>query len=373
MARGVLAWWATNVDELTPLLGAWRALSATLGRPMSAPEWLLPWWEERPNPRWRLRVLVVEENDRLAALFPLYARGWPSQMRLLGQPVGLWNCGPLVDPASSPEVLRRIAAELAAAKAGLLSLDALDAEGVATIVRVAGLWPTRGVGVVVGARADAAVVRIEGTFDEWVSSRGANWRQAYRRYHRQLKDAGGAIRGAASPREFSADFETLVALHSLRWKGRSGWLTPHLERTLRAVTRSIAGSGAIRIHTAEIQGQPVFSTLSAALGGGAVSVVGGFDQRHEAFNRLSPGILCHVASIEAAFDRGDTVMDFGYGTMGYKSRFVEQPSTVEWHELSPRGSRSTLVRARNMLVAGARRARARVWSTRRGRACSTET
>lgn len=335
----VTVWWATSVEELAPILDGWTRLSATLGKPLSSPLWLLNWWAERPDPRWRLRVLVAEEERELAAIVPLYSEGHPERLRLLGQPTGLWGCGPLLSPTSSPAVPAAIVRELARARPQEIRLNALGSREAAVVERLAALWPWPGVRVVVTGRDAVSGLRLAGTFEGWLASRNARWRTRLRRNQRGLLEAGGRVRFASNPAELVADLETLLGLHRLRWKEESEWLTPQTERMLQAVVRDPSLDGGVRIQTVEIGGRPVFAILMATLGGTLVEVCGGFDRE---FERFGLGILSHTAAIEEAFRRGDEFFDFGWGGRDHKSRYADDFEDVAWVELQPRAVRYAL-------------------------------
>lgn len=329
--------WVSQPEGLGPVLDGWRTLSATRSKPFSSPQWLLTWWAERPRSKWQLRVLIVEDDGGLAAILPMYAEDGSvrPRLRLLGQP-GLWGYGPLIRAGAGQDVLAAIARELASQKPELVAFDALDPDDAAVVDGIARNWPAPGVAVEHPRRATTPTQRLNGTFDEWLAARRSSGRR-YRRQGVRLSEDGGLIETAVSEADSMTAFDELVALHQLRWEGRSAWLSPHLERTFRRLLAGSVAAGEIRIWTVRIAGEAIAASMFVALGGAVISVLSGFDQRYQ---RYGPGMLARVAGIKDAFRRGDTVLDFGFGDQDYKSAMADEERATVWCELRPLSSAS---------------------------------
>lgn len=336
--RVVSTRWITAPEDVSnaAVLQSWRALSASAGKPFSSPEWLLAWWEERRNAQWKLRLLIAEDDAGLAAVVPLYAESdapRPSRLRLLGQvqgEPGLWGYGPLLRGDATVSVLSSIAAALSEVGAAVLVFDALDPDDAETVKTLARLWPEPGASVVDRRREITSTLRIVGSADDWLFTRGRSWRGDYRRRKRRLAEAGGVVASAVTEADFATDFDALARLHATRWQGQSAWLTPHMERTVRQVIRNLGPSRGVRIWTARLDGIPIAGSLFASTGGTTVGVLSGYDA---AYRKYGAGLLTWGAGVEDSFRSGDTRLDFGWGDEAYKAAMTNETREVSWCEL----------------------------------------
>jgi amino acid adenylation domain-containing protein len=331
--------WATSISELSSIRESWRQLALANKKPFGSPDWLLTWWDERPVGPEQLCVLIAEDGGGLAAVVAMYADDdspRPARLRLLGQP-GLWGCGPLLRPDTSPRLLSAITAALAETDAEVLIFDGLEPDDAALVKTLADLWPAPGADLVTRFRSHTGTLTLDGTFDEWLFTRGRNWRGSYHRRRRRLADVGGSVERAVTAAGFAADIDSLIDLHDMRWDDRSQWLTPQLRGTLRRVAVALGPVGQLRLYTARLDGVAIASSVFASLGGRTMGLLNGTDRRH---GRYGAGLLTWTAGIEEAFERGDTLLDLGWGDQSYKSDMTDDSNDALWHEIHTRTRRS---------------------------------
>ena len=330
----------TEFAQLEALAPEWDELAVANGLPMMSPACVLAWSRHLAPPTATVRALAAFEDGRLRGLAPFYL---DRNRRRLGMRLpGIELAGglaPLASPGRGREVGEAFAGALASSRLcrGPISLEgtpqALDwASGLADG------WPgrlrpaSRRYQVLGCPRATLEAA----SFEQWMSSKSANFRGSMRRLRRRFAAAGGVSR-ATTAATLCEDVETFVRLHTLRWERRGGSsfmrLGPALGAALRDIGRTQLGQeGRFRMHLLELDGAPVTAQLFLAAGGQVQYVNGGWDER---FADLKPPMLAILDAIEEAFARGQSVLDLGLGEQSYKMRFADSTQNVTWDMVIP--------------------------------------
>jgi CelD/BcsL family acetyltransferase involved in cellulose biosynthesis len=183
-------------------------------------------------------------------------------------------------------------------------------------------------GGLVVQRTPSPVLSLNGdSFEQFLSSRGRNFRQEVKRRAKVLSEVGAEYRLTNDPAEVHRDMQTLVRLHSARW-GRSGSTVFggraagfHTDFACRALSQ-----GWLRLWTMRIRGNPVAAWYGLRYGGIESYYQAGRDPE---FDHLGVGfvLLCH--SVMAAFEDGVREYHFGSGGEPYKYRFSNQDPGLE--------------------------------------------
>lgn len=352
-----------SLDELGPLRAQWDALATALRRPFAAPEWLLPWWRHLAPARSALRIVAVADGGRLVGLAPCFLQSrrlGPPEHRLLGGGFS-HRVAPLIADGRAGEVVPLIARSLARSAPGAIRLEGVDASG-GWAARIARAWPAaRSPAVRVESTLEAPVLTLAGrSYDAWLASKSANFRQGLRRLRRRFDEEGVEVRLAATLDEACTDLAAFEALHRSRWATRGGSaLAPSVRTMLEEAARGLLEQARIRVFSAWAGERPVCAQVFVAAGGEVAYWNGGFD---ESWGRFSPGVVTLLAAVEDAFGRGEARMDFGGGDDHYKRRFADGSDPLAWTTLYPHGG--TYAAARIAALPRQARRRARVLARR---------
>ena len=312
-----------HLERVATLGGAregWDELAAATGNPFATYEWTDAWWTRYGEGR-ALAVRRVHTPDgRLAAILPLYRsrRGPATVLRFLGHGASD-ELGPLCAPA-----------DRALAAAALLRA-AEEEQGIA-VVLAERLPGDAGYGAALGGRVvrrDASpLVDTEGrSWDEWLESRSANFRQQARRLERRLaRDHALAFRLADDPARLDADLDTLFALHDARWSGGSDAFTEERRALHRDFAARALDRGWLRLWFAEVDGAAAAGWYGLRYAGSDWYYQLGRDPR---WDRYRVGFVLLVHTVRAAFEDGMRSYRFGLGPEDYKDRFASRDPGTE--------------------------------------------
>ncbi|HTR89536.1 MAG TPA: GNAT family N-acetyltransferase [Solirubrobacteraceae bacterium] len=350
------------IDELGALAGLrpeWDGLAVADALPLMAPDWVIAWLEHLAPADAVPRVVCVRERGALIGLAPFYVReGRRGRIdyRLPGIELAA-RLAPLAAPGREWEVAGAIAGALAGAspRPDLVALEGMPPES-CWLAALRELWPGR---VRPFARTyhvhGCPTVTLAGTYESWLSSRGASFRKNLRRRGRMLEAEGGALR-LGTPETLEADVASLLELHAGRWRerGESSLLTPgeRMPAMLIQAGRALTPSGRFRVWLAEVEGRPIWANLFLSAGGELLAVNSGWD---EEYARLSPPLLGMARAIEDAYARGERRLDIGIGDDSFKLQFANGNAPVAWGILAVANRRlaATAARTAPMLASGA--------------------
>jgi CelD/BcsL family acetyltransferase involved in cellulose biosynthesis len=331
-----------STDDLGPHRAEWDELAVAAHQPFGSPAWALAWWDNLRPRKAKLRLVIVQEGDRLAGIVPLFSSG-RSYRPLAG---GLAPAEPLSRPGLEREVAAAAVATLAESvpRPATIELE-LHGSSPAWAELLGEAW-LDGRGAWRWAKSDTPVPRVAlvDDFDAWMETRSTSFRREMRRKRRKLESAGGAFRHATEG-TLENDVHTFLRLHRSRLAGQGGTnLTADgIEQMLIAVGADLLPSGRFRLLCLELDGKPIAMQLLLA-GGGEVSAWNtGFD---EAYAKLSPVMQCMVHSIADAAERGERMMSFGPGGQDYKYRLSNDEDSLLSHVLVPPGVTYPLARCR---------------------------
>lgn len=348
-------------DELTPLREAWDALAVAAGAPTATPAWQLAWWRHLAPPGATLRVVVVEEGAELIGIAPFAAthdRRGRVHYRLLGAELA-HRVAPLAASGRLGQVASLVAGALAevAPRPDFVHLDSIDVDG-PWLPALCDGWPGARAPWTLRERVDAGpVVELAHvTFDGWLRTKSAHFRERVRREQRLFARAGGSVRMADSRAQLERDAATFVRLHDARSQqmARRSNLDARAERLICDAGAELVPGARMRLFVAELEGTPVAVHVCLAAGGVVSGWNSGFDPTA---GRLKVSSVTLLAVIEDAIARGDRELDLGAGATPHKLRFASADRPLAWAQLVPPGShelrnRTVLLRRRLCSVAG---------------------
>lgn len=313
--------WASLLRE-TPGAGFFQSL-----------EWLEAYWKHFGSGQ-ELRVLVVLEDGRATGIMPLVIRTESTKagrVRFLTYPLDYWGSyyGP-IGPA--PE--RILGAALAHLRRARRRWDALE-------LRWAGGPDDDGLWIERTLKAhhfqacrtcfdQTALVRLEGTWDDYLACRTSKWRNNYRRWQRRLNEAGetqylrfrprGHAHGDDDPRWDL--FEACLTLARKSWQGSSQDGTTLSHDTIRPFLTDVHGAaaraGALDLNLLFLNGEPIAFAYNYHYGGYVYGLRVGYDA---AACRNGAGSILYARVLEDSFRRGDRVYDMGPGSLECKRYF----------------------------------------------------
>jgi CelD/BcsL family acetyltransferase involved in cellulose biosynthesis len=331
--------------DLARLELAWDELAEAAGRPFCAPAWMLPWWRHARPSRARLRVVAVEEGERLIGIAPFYARrtGLATSYEVLtgrlSPPVG-----PLAAPGREAQVAATIGTALAGTREGagyLRMWDRFETDEMTR--RMVESWPYRAPWVHTAVGMPTPTIDFEGDDPEaWVQSLAPKVRQEVRRQRRRLAEAGAEFH-AIDAADRGPALDALLALHAERWRERGGSraLVPGLRAMLDEAAERLLPDGRMRLLTMTVDGRTVAATMVLGAGKEAVGWLGGFDPEW-ARSGVSMALIVHA--IEDAI-RSGRAFDLGPGDMAYKRRLANAEREISGLTIVPHSAGYPLARA----------------------------
>jgi CelD/BcsL family acetyltransferase involved in cellulose biosynthesis len=343
--RGVLV---QSLEGLASYHRDWDSLAVALGRPYSAPAWMLAWWRHARPPGAELRVVAAVEGDELIGVAPFYVQqplGRPARYRVLSASM-CHRAEPLAVPGRQSEVASVVSQTLTGCvpRPATIQLDNVAAAS-GWPAAIADRWPS-------GRRplnrlewsGPAPGVTLHGLgFDDWLQGKSRNFRNQTRRLRRRLEARGGQFRIAGTLPDVDRDLVDLERLHHRRWTGRGGSvaLDPSIGRMLREVGRDLLDGGRFRLVSVRVEGRAIAVLLFLAAGGEVSYWNGGFD---DAWAAEQPSMRALVTAIEDGFARSDRRLDLGGGAEPYKARLADHEERLETTLLVPKDERYALTR-----------------------------
>ncbi len=257
---------------------------------------LLAIWLEHFLPRARLRMLAVEQDNRLVAALPLISRSLAPGLEI-GEITGnYWSPAAdlLLDPrADVPAALDVIVAELRRMRAPLVHFQAVDYQPPRWQSWLSAL-DRQGVQYAAKGRFPVSLMRIGGSWGDYVDSRSRNHKRQMRRVDRKAREQGGVnlrVIRRFEPYEVEPLLRRGFEVEDRNWKGQEGssvLSSPGLFDFFLAQSRQLAAWGQLQLVFLENQGQPIAFEYGWLSKGVYQAVKIGYD---DAFAHLTPGQL----------------------------------------------------------------------------------
>jgi CelD/BcsL family acetyltransferase involved in cellulose biosynthesis len=296
-------------DELSRLAEESENIFAT-------PEWLETWWKHFGKGRMRVRA-CRDPDGRLVALLPLYRKrlGPLRVIRFLGHGPGD-QLGPVCASSDRAPAASALQEALGSERFDLFLGEELPGDAD---------WALPGPTY---RRSGSPLIDIGGaTWEEFLSARSRKVRKAAARVREEKlrRDFGARFR-QGDPSRFESDFDTLFALHDLRWPPGSS-LFGGRERAFQWEFARLANDrGWLRLWFLELDGRPAAAWYGFRFGGSYYAYQSG---RDPAFDRLSVGTALDLYTIRVACQEGVREYRLLRGEEPYKYRLAtDDPGLV---------------------------------------------
>jgi CelD/BcsL family acetyltransferase involved in cellulose biosynthesis len=315
-----------DVEVLDPAVAgedircAWRRLAIGRENPFLTPEWFEAWHDPAAERPWVL-LWRRRPGGEVDAVLPLVLAddGMTRSLRFPGGDNGDWF-GIACDTEDEPDAIGACLAAVRsrASEWDLLRLDRIEDQGA---------WSGAGGGRP-GLRAfrppDVLPFLIfgEGGYEGWLSSRSRNFRsQLGRRRRRAQREHEAVFRDTPEQADLGAALEGLFELHEARrlMQGGEGVLDRRAREAYGRFAELSLERGWLRMHSLELDREPVAFWHGWRVGGRYCYGISGFDPRWE---DLAVGTLLLVHTIERAAIEGAEVYDLLWGEEAYKERYA---------------------------------------------------
>jgi CelD/BcsL family acetyltransferase involved in cellulose biosynthesis len=331
-----------------PLQEAWDGLAERSGNVFGSSEWARAWWRHWGT-GYPLEVAACRGQDGdLVAVLPLYlATRRPLRiLRFIGH-----GPGDLLGPVHLRDHRLAVGAVLREhLRTTSSDWDLLLAQQ----LPVADGWSQALSGHVLRRERSPLLTLQWSTWDEYLATRSANFRQQVRRKGRRLTRSHSVrFRLTSSPDQLDRDLSCLFALHAARWGAAASIaFAPPRQAFHRDFARRALCRGWLRLWVMEIDDVAVAAWYGFRIGGVESYYQSGRDPRWE---RESVGLILLAHTVRCALEDGMREYRFLRGGEAYKDRFTDDESETESFVLGS-GLRGSLA------VAAARRSAGRSWS-----------
>jgi CelD/BcsL family acetyltransferase involved in cellulose biosynthesis/UDP-N-acetylglucosamine transferase subunit ALG13 len=315
-----------RADELGALENDWRRLADEAGDPFRTWEWTETWWRHFGRERRLALVACRDSGGDVRAIVPVYeARRRPLRLlRFLGHGPGD-HLGPVCardDRALAADALAQALTETRAEWDLFLGERLPSEEGWASLL---GSSPIR--------HEPSPVLATNGmSWDDYLSSRSANFRSQLRRRERKLSRAHEVrYRLVESPQTLETDMTTLCRLHRARWGNEgSQALSGAREAFHRDFASRALARGWLRLWMLEIDGRTVAGWYGLRFGEKEWYYQAG---RDPAWDDASVGSVLFFHTVREAFNDGVREYRLLRGDEAYKGRLASSDpglDTVAW-------------------------------------------
>lgn len=302
-----------EIDGLRAGRPGWDELAEAAGNVFATWDWADAWWAHFAAGGALMLRRVYAPDGRLAAILPLYrrSRGPVVLVRFVGHgPAD--ELGPVCAPGDRLLAMRALRAVMGRLPvASLLLAERLPGDSATAT----------GLGGRLLHRESTPVLTGGLSWEEWLATRSANFRQQVRRRERKLvREHGLTFRLGDDPARLDADLDTLLALHALRWGDESQAFAPPRDALHREVAHRALRAGRLRLWLAEIEGRPVAAWYGFRFAGREIYYQSG---RDPAWDREGVGYALLAHTVRSALDDGVAEYRFGLGDESYKDRFAD--------------------------------------------------
>jgi CelD/BcsL family acetyltransferase involved in cellulose biosynthesis len=323
-------------EEFCRIEAAWDELERACLRPtpFGTHAWIRTWWRHFGGDR-EFLALVVREGPRVLAALPLAVRPvrFAGVRLTVGEIIGTAavptrgmgladKADMLARPDAGPAAARLVAEVVRLLDSvDVLHLKGLEESGAALHGLTAGAMRRHRAWRLV--RSQSPYLALEGTWEDYLRSRGRRLRKNLRRAQRMLEEQGPVELVRTGEPPAPARVEDLLAISERSWTSARGtdlFRHPAIRGFMLDLMRELEARGALDLHVLRVGGEPVAYELCFDVGGRVFAYNAGY---REDYARASPGNLVTLAVIESAFARGRSEYDMLRGTETYKFRWSD--------------------------------------------------
>lgn len=309
----------------------WDRLAERLGNVFASAAWAMTWWRHWGSEHGFLVAACRRSDGTLAAILPLYvsARRPLRILRFIGHGAGDL-LGPVCAPTDRTETVGALARLLADDRVHwdlLVAQQIPSGEG----------WAQALGGTPIGHEPSPALALDWSSWDDYLASRSANFRQQIRRRERRLaRDHGLRFRLTTDEATLQGDLDVLFALHEARWGDDASLAFTGARQAFHREFAPLAlQRGWLRLWLLELDGRPAAVWYGFRIGGIESYYQAG---RDPSWDDHSVGSVLLAHTIRSALEDGMREYRFLRGGESYKDRFTDDPGGLETFVL-PRGIR----------------------------------
>jgi len=329
----------TQIESLEELRPAWsRLLEQTpAANFFQSLDWLQAFWIHYGAER-RLRVLVVYDDGELTGIVPLVVGSETTKvgrLRFMTYPLDFWGSfyGPI-----GPNPARTLEAAIAYLQEVRRDWDVLELRWIGSIEgeceQVEQALEAANVSHVRTLMDSTSIIRVAGTWEEFLAGRTSKWRNNYRRWQKRLGQEGEITFERYCPGQPDADprwdlYDICTSIAETSWQGSSTTGTTLSHESVRAFLRdahaAAARAGAVDMNLLWLDGRPVAFAYNYSYRGNVFGLRVGYDA---SASRNGAGNALYSRAIEDSFRSGDWRYDLGPGSFDCKRNFVAQPDPI---------------------------------------------
>jgi CelD/BcsL family acetyltransferase involved in cellulose biosynthesis len=294
-------------------------------------EYQRTWW--RHLGEGEILMLAMRDDGELVGIAPLFAPTDPQGQRALAF-VGCVEVADYLDfivaRGREEAVYAALVDYLASPRAP--AWDVLDLCNIhqdsPTLERLPHLAEARGWAVSTARDDVCPIVRLPGTWEEYLEMLEGKQRREIRR---KMRRAGGQAAlnwyVVGQEHDLTAEVEDFLDLMAASSPDKAAFLTPRMRDFFRQLARVAYDAGWLQLAFLEIGGQKAAAYLNFIYDNHVLVYNSGLDWR--AFPKVGAGIILTAYCIRHAIERGREVFDFMQGAERYKYQFGGQDVEVQ--------------------------------------------
>ena len=311
----------SSLGGLQEIQHQWGALVKELETttPFHLPSWQLTWWRHFGGGQ--LRVLAFFEEDTLAGLVPCFRHEWEGgqQLTLIGSGITDFLEPPL-----------RTGSEIAVVESlqnylqSQTDWDLCNWQDLSSNTPLQNLRSCEALHAQLVEDTLCTAIPLGESFDNYWQTRSNELRRNVRRYT-QKAEAEGALQFEVSESPDSTLLDSLIELHSLRWRkrGESGTIAANQsDHFLRDIAAQFAKEEILRLLTLKWMGQVVAIIFAFSWRKTMYGYLSAFDPEHE---KLGLGRILLFNALRYASNTGHASWNFLRGGELYKTWWGAQP------------------------------------------------
>lgn len=310
-----------DASELEAFAASWKELwrEDANATPFQSPEWLIPWWREFQEPE--LRAAAVFVRPRLVAFLPFYIHQPQRALLLIGAGTSDYLDG-VFSPQCSPDHIRLALAALSA-QPGWDVLYATQLQPASPLLPALQRMP----GFEAESYAGESCSRMPALP---LSQLPAKIRRNAMYYRNRAARMGNLELHLADASDCLDAFETLVCLHTRRWRSRGEPGVLSDSRVLawhRAAVPDLQRAGLLRFYSLRLNGETIAAAYALADPPSRPErrlyiYIPGHSIAH---GDVRPGTVLTAMAMESAAAEGFRTVDLLRGEEDYKRLWHAQP------------------------------------------------
>lgn len=325
-----------SIEELAGYRLLWNSLLAETREAsfFQTLDWLEVYWQHYGDEQ-KLRVLIVYSGGEPIGILPLVVRSESTRVgtvRVLTYPLSDWGSfygpigpNPTATLTAGMSYISRSERDWDLAELRWVNNDRCDFRRTEQAMRSAGIEGRKELW------REAAIVDMQGTWDEYLASRTRKWRKDLRAKERKLSERGtvelvryrpqGTASGDGDPRWDL--YEMCEQLAERSWQGSSTTGTTISHESIRGFLRDMHArachAGAVDMCVLLVDGKPVAFSYGYHYQGYVNGLRMGFDPEYA---KQGAGTVMMSRMFEDSFARGDRTFDLGTDYLECKRHWV---------------------------------------------------